>query len=203
MKKPGKAVVALAWSDLHAVALGNVRRLSRDNRLEALPGATHSEHLPSHGSLRPSQTQEGRVERYLFQQTYGARLKDRWRKNEPAVAFALKSDDQRDGCRLPTSWISRQWDPEVRTRFRALLAALADPFDGRISGVILTAAAVTVDRDTPPEGRDCDRYFGGRDQDALFARQAFTRSHVVQYVNFWPCGWANARRYMSRFSSWP
>jgi hypothetical protein len=27
----------------------------------------------------------------------------------------------------------------------------------------------------------------------------FKRSHVVQYVNFWPCGWADERGYMTRF----
>ena len=58
---------------------------------------------------------------------------------------------------------------------------------------------MTVDRDTPPEGWDCDRYFEAESENALFARRAFTRSHVIQYVNFWPCGWANERPYMSRF----
>lgn len=114
--------------------------------------------------------------------------------------LARQFDNSQPGrAPVPKGWISRQWDPEVRTRFQALLAALADRFDGRIAGVILTETAVTVDHDTPPEGWDCDRYFEAETENALFAREAFTRSHVVQYVNFWPCGWANARPYMSRF----
>jgi hypothetical protein len=96
-------------------------------------------------------------------------------------------------------WIARQWDPEVRARFQALLAALAERFDGRIAGVVLTETAATVDRSTPPEGFDCDSYYAAETQNILFARRAFKRSHVVQYVNFWPCGWNNARGYMSRF----
>jgi hypothetical protein len=100
---------------------------------------------------------------------------------------------------VPQGWVARQWDPEVRARFQALLAALAERFDGRIAGLILAETAATVDRDAPPEGWDCDRYFEAETQNALFARRAFRRSEVVQYVNFWPCGWANARPYMSRF----
>ena len=30
------------------------------------------------------------------------------------------------------------------------------------------------------------------------ARAVFTETHVVQYVNFWPCEWNNDRQYMSR-----
>jgi hypothetical protein len=33
----------------------------------------------------------------------------------------------------------------------------------------------------------------------LFARAAFNTSHVVQYVNFWPCEWDNDQLYMERF----
>ena len=100
---------------------------------------------------------------------------------------------------VPAGWVARQWDPEVRARFQALLAALAERFDGRIMGVILSETAVTVDRNSPPEGFDCDLYFDAETENILFARRAFRRSHVVQYVNFWPCGWNNARGYMTRF----
>ena len=73
------------------------------------------------------------------------------------------------------------------------------PCSRRIAGLVLAETAATVDRDAPPEGWDCDAYFAAEAENALFARRAFGRSHVVQYVNFWPCGWANARPYMSRF----
>ena len=114
--------------------------------------------------------------------------------------LARQFDNSQPG-RAPVAkgWIARQWDPEVRARFQALLAALAERFDGRIAGLVLAETAATVDRDAPPEGWDCDAYFAAEAENALFARRAFGRSHVVQYVNFWPCGWANARPYMSRF----
>jgi hypothetical protein len=131
-----------------------------------------------------------------------ARWLPRYILDEPQYGggLARQFDNSQPGrAPVPKGWIARQWDPEVRARFQALLAALAERFDGRIAGIILTETAVTVDRDAPPEGWDCDRYFEAETENALFARRAFGRSDVVQYVNFWPCGWANARPYMSRF----
>jgi hypothetical protein len=113
--------------------------------------------------------------------------------------LARQFDRQPGHVPAPLGWIARQWDPEVRARFQALLAALARQFDGRIEGVILTETAADVDRDVPPEGYSCDAYFDAEMDNARFARRAFARSHVVQYVNFWPCGWNNAHDYMGRF----
>lgn len=98
-----------------------------------------------------------------------------------------------------SGWVARQWDPKVRARFQALLAALAKQFDGRIAGIILTETAVSIDEDKPPEGFDCERYFEAEKENALFARRVFKRSHVVQYVNFWPCEPFGSHRYMSAF----
>lgn len=98
-----------------------------------------------------------------------------------------------------SGWIARQWDPAVRARFQALLRALARQFDGRIAGIILTETAASVDEEKPPEGWDCDRYFEATKENALVARRAFTRSHVVQYANFWPCDSFDSSGYMSRF----
>jgi hypothetical protein len=97
-----------------------------------------------------------------------------------------------------SGWVARQWDPEVRARFQVLIEALARQFDGRIEGVILPETAVSVDKERPADF-DCDLYFEAEKENALVARRAFRRSHVVQYVNFWPCEFANSRRYMSRF----
>jgi hypothetical protein len=113
--------------------------------------------------------------------------------------LARQFDRQPGRAPVPRGWIARQWDPEVRARFQALLAALARQFDGRIEGIILTETAADVDRDAPPEGYDCDGYFAAERDNALFARRAFRRSQVVQYVNFWPCGWNGAHGYMARF----
>jgi hypothetical protein len=98
-----------------------------------------------------------------------------------------------------SGWVARQWDSNVRRRFQMLLKALGKQFDGRIAGLVLTETAVSVDKDNPPEGFTCDRYFEAELENALFARRAFRRSHVIQYVNFWPCDWSNSRGYMSRF----
>jgi hypothetical protein len=100
---------------------------------------------------------------------------------------------------VAAGWVARQWDPEVRARFQALLGALAAQFDGRIEGLILTETAANVDRDNAPEGYSCSTYFDAEVENAIFARRAFRRSAVVQYANFWPCGWADANGYMSRF----
>jgi hypothetical protein len=114
--------------------------------------------------------------------------------------LARQFDDREPGrAPVPQGWIARQWDPAVRARFQALLAALAARFDGRIMGIVLTETAADVDRDSPPQGFDCDRYFAAETENALFARRAFRHSQVVQYVNFWPCGWNNAHGYMARF----
>lgn len=133
--------------------------------------------------------------------TPDARHLPQYMLDEPQYGGGLaRQFDVRPGrAPVPQGWIARQWDPEVRARFQALLAALARQFDGRIEGIILTETAVDVDRASPPEGFDCDRYFAAERDNARFARRAFRRSHVVQYVNFWPCGWNNAHDYMGRF----
>ncbi len=53
--------------------------------------------------------------------------------------------------------------------------------------------------DPKVEGFSCDAYFKAEMANAAFARRAFRKSHVVQYINFWPCEWDNDRKYMSRF----
>ena len=100
---------------------------------------------------------------------------------------------------VPTGWIARLWDPKVRARYQALIAALAKRFDGRILGFNVEETAADVGEDPLPDGYSCDAYFEATKENILFARHAFKRSHVVQYVNFWPCGWNNAHGYMSRF----
>ena len=87
----------------------------------------------------------------------------------------------------------------MRARFQALLAALARRFDGRIAGLVLTETAATIDPNVPPAGWNCDLYFAAEMENARFARRVFRRSHIVQYVNFWPCSWSEGQRYMRRF----
>jgi len=107
--------------------------------------------------------------------------------------------DDRGGAPVPAGWVAQQWNPAVRARYQALIAALAKQFDGRILGFNLEETSADVGTDPPPAGYSCDAYFEATKENILFARTAFKHSQVVQYVNFWPCGWNNAHGYMSRF----
>ena len=98
-----------------------------------------------------------------------------------------------------SGWVAQQWNPAVQKRFQALLAALAQEFDGRLYGVNLPETAADIDQKRDRTGFDCDRYFEAEVENIRHARRAFRKSHVVQYVNFWPCGWADERGYFTRF----
>lgn len=92
-------------------------------------------------------------------------------------------------------WAAAQWNPQVRARFQILLQHLASAFDGRIYGMNFAESSIEVnetDNDFTSE-----HYFHGTLENALFARKAFNHSYVVQYVNFWPGGWADENGYMN------
>jgi hypothetical protein len=112
--------------------------------------------------------------------------------------LAPQSDNPGEGQPEGAGWVAQQWNPAVQKRFQALLAALAREFDGRIFGMNLPETAADIDQKNDRTGFDCDRYFEAELANAQFARRAFRESHVVQYVNFWPCEWNDDRRYMSR-----
>ena len=95
-------------------------------------------------------------------------------------------------------WTTMQWRPEVRARYQALLAALAERFDGKVNGVNLPETAIDVTEDRAEAGFSCDAYFDAELENLTAARAAFQHSVVVQYVNFWPCEWENDHTYMSR-----
>jgi len=95
-------------------------------------------------------------------------------------------------------WATQQWNPAVRTRYQRLLQALARKFDGRVFGINLPESSIDIDIKHDRTGFSCDRYFAAELENIAFARKAFTKSQVVQYVNFWPCEWDNDRKYMSR-----
>jgi len=113
--------------------------------------------------------------------------------------LAPQTDNPGEGKPQGHGWVALQWNPAVRTRFQALLRALAARFDGRIKGINLPETAVEVDPKKDRTGFGCDVYFAAEMENARVARAAFRNSHVVQYVNFWPCEWQNDRQYMSRF----
>ncbi|WP_421761165.1 hypothetical protein [Devosia sp.] len=105
---------------------------------------------------------------------------------------------QEEGKAEGYGWTAMQWNPEVRARYQALLTALGKAFDGRVFAVNLPETAIDVSEDQKRPGFSCDAYFNAELENLGAARAAFSQSHVVQYVNFWPCEWENDHTYMSR-----
>jgi len=95
-------------------------------------------------------------------------------------------------------WVAQQWNPAVQQRYQLLLKALAEKFDGRVFGVNLPETAIDPDVKHDKTGFSCEKYFNAEMENIDFAKKAFKQSHVVQYVNFWPCEWDNDHKYMSR-----
>lgn len=122
--------------------------------------------------------------------------------NDPVYGGGLVpqrgSPDDPDGMLF--GWAPVQWNTALRARYQQLIAALAQRFDGRIAGINLPETSIDIDMEGERRrsGFSCDRYFEATRENAAFARRAFRRSAVVQYVNFWPCEWNNDHSYMSR-----
>jgi hypothetical protein len=112
--------------------------------------------------------------------------------------LAQQADFAGEGKPVGSGWVAKQWNPNVRARFQALLAALAAEFDGRIEGVNLPETAADLMPAEKRSGFTCDGYFAAEFDNIQYARRAFSYSAVVQYINFWPCEWNNNHDYMSR-----
>jgi hypothetical protein len=112
--------------------------------------------------------------------------------------IAPQSDNAGENKPVGSGWVAKQWNPLVRDRYQRLLRALAARFDGEVFGVNLPETAIDLDQKHGVEGFSCDAYFDAEMQNLAAARQAFSKSHVVQYVNFWPCEWNNDHNYMAR-----
>lgn len=107
-------------------------------------------------------------------------------------------DNPGEGKPIGAGWVAQQWNPAVRQRYQALLAAIAKRFDGQVYGVNLPETAIDLDKKKLPKGFSCDNYFAGEMENLTFARKVFTKSYIVQYINFWPCEWNNDHNYMGR-----
>lgn len=120
--------------------------------------------------------------------------------NEAEYGGGLVAQFDNPGENKPvgSGWVAAQWNPAVRSRFQALLAALAERFDGRLFAVNLPETSVDLDTRKDNAGFTCDAYFEAEMDNLAAARRAFQRTRVVQYVNFWPCEWANDQDYMGR-----
>ncbi|WP_211371802.1 hypothetical protein [Marilutibacter maris] len=148
----------------------------------------------------------GSLDKQLFVQVQDrffrpeARLLPDYLLREPLYGGGLvaQTDTPCEGAPQVQGWATLQWNPHVRERFQALLRALGERFDGRIHGINLPETAIDVGDGAKATGFTCDGYFEAQMENMSVARQAFEDSHVVQYVNFWPCEWDNDHDYMGR-----
>ena len=79
-----------------------------------------------------------------------------------------------------------------------MISALANEFDGKIYGINLPETAIDINTKNDKTGFSCDKYFNAELENIIYTRKIFKKSHVVQYVNFFPCEWENDHQYMSR-----
>ncbi len=112
---------------------------------------------------------------------------------------AMQYDSPGEGKPVVSGWVARVWDPAVRERFQLLIKKLATEFDGKIYGINLPETAVDFDQQDPPKDFTPDKYFYAELENISVLREAFHKSTVVQYVNFFPGEWNNDHFYMSRF----
>lgn len=121
-------------------------------------------------------------------------------QTEPPYGGGLAPQADNPGENQPEGhgWVTQQWNPAVRERYQRLLGAMAQKFDGRVFGINLPESAIDIDQKNDKTGFSCEKYFAAQLENLEFAKNAFKKSHVVQYVNFWPCEWDNDRKFMSR-----
>jgi hypothetical protein len=115
---------------------------------------------------------------------------------------AMQYDFPGEGKPITTGWVARVWDPAVRERYHLLIRKLAGQFDGRIYGINLPETAVDFDPNKPPIDFTFDNYFYAELKNINALHNAFHKSLVIQYVNFFPGEWSNDRQYMSRLFSY-
>ncbi len=121
--------------------------------------------------------------------------------NDPKYdgGLARQFDNPGEGEPVGQGWTTKQWNPHVRSRFQSLLVALAEQFDGRLYGINLPESAYDpIDGEEQPGIFSCDEYFFAALDNMAALRAAFSKTQVVQYINFWPCEWNNDHRYMER-----
>lgn len=125
----------------------------------------------------------------------------RYLLEDPRYGGGLAPQRDNPGENQPegSGWVAMQWNPAVRERHQKLLSALARKFDGRVYGINLPETAADIDQQKDHTGFSCDAYFDAEIANIRHARKVFRKSHVVQYANFWPCGWNDENGYFSRF----
>lgn len=88
-------------------------------------------------------------------------------------------------------YVARRWDPNVAERFYKLIFALADEFDGKISGINFPETAVGFGESGKlyPDGFTSIKYRDAIIKQMEVAKDAFAKTVVLQYANFMPGEW--------------
>jgi hypothetical protein len=212
------AATAQATEPRNFLFLGS-GELAANSRLIARPDISGVQVVYDWRSLEPAQdrydfslieadlAQVRRLDKQLFLQIQD-RFFQREHRNVPDYlledpryggGLAPQRDNPGEGKPEGHGWVAMQWNPAVRERHQKLLSALARKFDGRVFGVNLPETAADIDKDEDTTGFDCDGYYAAEVANIRHARRVFRKSHVVQYVNFWPCGWNDENGYFTRF----
>jgi hypothetical protein len=120
-------------------------------------------------------------------------------KYQGGTVFQYDYPGTRPGTnKTPNGMVAMQWNPAVRARYQKLLRALAARFDGAIYGIDLGETAMSADLPEGEKGFTCDGYFDAEMENITMAREAFHKTAVAMFANFWPCEWNDNRHYMSR-----
>jgi hypothetical protein len=98
-------------------------------------------------------------------------------------------DDDQDRP-IKGGWVSRRWDEAVAGRFHKLIFELAKRFDGKIEGINLPESSVEFGTrgSLHPPGFTYEKYFDAIKKNMNALREAFSKSTVIQYLNFMPGG---------------
>ncbi len=120
-------------------------------------------------------------------------------ESEYKGGLIAQTDNPGEGKAPAQGWVAMQWNASLQKRYQNLIQELAIKFDGRVSGINLPETSIDINKkNAEKKGFTCDKYFAATVENMIFARKAFKKSFVVQYVNFWPCEWNNDHNYMSR-----
>ena len=98
---------------------------------------------------------------------------------------------QYDSQGKPEGVVAMRWNSEVRLRFKKLLDALGQRFDGEIEGINLQETAIGVEESqtTLAKGFTYDKYRDAILENMTSLKQAFPTSTTMQYLNFMPGEW--------------
>ncbi len=88
-------------------------------------------------------------------------------------------------------YVARRWDKSVAERYKKLLTALGERFDGKIEGINLPETSVGFGETGKlyPEGFTPEIYRDAIIEYMAMAKKAFPHSVVIQYANFMPGEW--------------